>query len=684
MSIATDSELNLQHGPNGFAGLATDKEPSSPARVLIVGGGMASYGLCQRLVEQSVHQAMELVVFGDEPVPAYDRVNLSNLFRGTDAADLQLADRPWYEENNIRLETGCRIVEIDRQRQVVRDQNGREHAYDKLVLATGSSARVPPIRGSRQEGVFVYRTLADLESIQNYVQETSATTSAVIGGGLLGLEAAKVLKDLGLQTSVIEMGPGLMPKQLDAKAARLLKERIELMGVDVHVVRRTQAIERSENGSLSIQFANAEPLNVDLLIIAAGVVPNDELGVHSGLSIGERGGIVVDETLTTSDPNIFAIGECVSFRQHIYGLVAPCYRMADVLANRIAGGDERFMGADESAELKLMGIRVAAIGRAIGEAPAGIPMTQQDENGYRKIILTQGKVVGAACVGDWEELPQIRQAVHQQTRLWPWQRTRFRRTGSPWAPGGALPIADWPGESIVCACRTVTKGTLSKLIADGTSTPEDLAEISGASTACGSCRSLVCELAGAKAESEVVPAARSMLIASLLALLLVPLVFVLSPIPFADSVQSAWRQVDLLWRSDLARQITGYSLVVLMLVGLGFGLRKRMSWFQWGSYGFWRSVHAVLGTSVLVGMMLHTGMRLGSNLNLALSLTFLATIVLGAIAGILSSIEGRLTGIQAMNVRKWRPRLSLLHILVFWPLPLLIALHIFSFYWFDD
>ena len=653
-------------------------------RLVVVGGGMAAQGLCRSLVETGAIERFVTKILGEEPRYAYDRVNLSKFFRGRTSDELLLATPNWYANHNIQFKVGCRIARIDRTSKQVIDSEGNTHDYDRLVLSTGSRAWMPRIPGRDLPGIFVYRTLDDLEKIQQHVRDRQATRGAVIGGGLLGLEAAKVLVDLGLSTSVLEMAPGLMPRQLDNRAAAMLKDRVESIGVDVHLVRRTQSIHSTSDARLRISFENARDLDVDVLIVAAGVRPNDELARDCGLQIGSRGGIVVDDGMQTTDPNIFAIGECISFHDHIYGLVAPCYRMADVLAKRLAGGNETFCGADESAELKLLGVQVATLGRAIGQA-TGIVLTQQDDLGYRKIILEQGRLVGAACVGDWDELPQIRQAINKQQRLWPHQRVRFRRTGSPWAPGGSLPIADWPDDSVVCACLGVTKQTLCREIVRGTEDSVILAEKTGASTACGSCRPLLCELTGGKADlSPVAAGTRVMLVASILAGLFVALIVLVPPLRFATSVQDAWRNIDVLWRSDLARQISGYTALSLIALGLVFSLRKRTAWFRYGGYTFWRCLHGVLGAAALVAVAVHTGFRLGDNLNFVLATVFLAIAMMGSIAGIASSIEGRVKGNNAMLIRRWRPRLSKIHAWLFWPLPALIAAHVISFYWFSE
>ncbi|MCG8653674.1 MAG: (2Fe-2S)-binding protein, partial [Pirellulales bacterium] len=293
-------------------------------------------------------------------------------------------------------------------------------------------------------------------------------------------------------------------------------------------------------------------------------------------------------------------------------------------------------------------------------------------------------IVGAACVGPWEDLPQVRQAVHRQQRLWPWQRRRFRQTGSLWPAGSSLGVAQWPGSSIICSCRAIAKQVLTDLVDAGMTDPDDLAEKSGASTACGSCRALVCQLAGAPAETVKVPAAAAVLVSSLIGLLVAAALLLLPPLPFADSVQASWRKIDVLWRSDLARQITGFSLLGLLAVALIFSLRKRTGWFRWGSYGLWRGIHAILGTLLLVAVGVHTGLRLGTNLNFLLSSIFIATAAIGTLAGISSSLENRVDGQAAVLLRRWRPRITALHLCLFWPVPILIGFHIFSFYWFTD
>ncbi|ELP35285.1 FAD-dependent oxidoreductase [Rhodopirellula baltica] len=653
----------------------------SAERLVIVGGGMAAHGFCKRVIGSTQRSRFAISVYGEEPRPAYDRVNLSSLLSGRPESDLLLSPREWYEANDIDLHTGRRITRIDLQRQQIHDDQGGVQSYDHLVLATGSYPWVPPISGSDSPGVFVYRTIDDLEAIQRYVREHGAKTSAVVGGGLLGLEAAKVITDLGLATTILEVAPGLMPRQLDAQAAKVLREKVESLGVDVHVTRRTKAIE-PRDGRLTLQFENAEPSQVDIVLVAAGIRPRDELARDAGLELGPRGGIAVNRRLETSDPHVFAIGECAAVDGHIHGLVAPCYRMADVLAARLAGEQTEFVDSEEAVELKLLGVPVITLGKAIGESTSGVVVTHDGENGYRKLILEQGRVVGAASVGEWDDVNLIRMSVAQHKRLWPTQRVRFQRTGMPYAGGTGLQIHQWPGHATVCSCMGVTRHQLGMAIVDGHVTAAQLSAATGAGTACGTCTNLLCELVGEGPEQVNVRGSKVVLVTSVLAACLALALFLTPPLPFATSVQDSWRKIDLFWRDGFIKQVTGFSLLFLMLAALAFSLRKRVKRISFGDYGWWRAAHAAIGTAMLFGLIVHTGVRMGSNLNFVLSLTFMLLALVGGLAGVASSLESKLSGDSAMFMRAWRPKLTWVHIALFVPLPALLAGHVFSVYWY--
>jgi len=333
---------------------------------------------------------------------------LTDYFSGKSASDLELASREWYTQRQIELRTGERIESIDRVRKVVQTSNGEEFTYDKLLVATGSRPFVPPISGVDLPGVFVYRTIEDLEAISACGKQSR--NAAVLGGGLLGLEAAKALRDMNLIPHVVEMAPGLMPRQLDRESGRVLQSRVERMGVEVHLTKRTQSIEK-HGDYLIIQFDSGDSLSVDMVVISAGIRPRDELARDCGLDIGTRGGVAVDDRLTTSDNDIYAIGECASHQDVVYGLVGPCYQMAKILANRLRGGSDIFEKGDQSAKLKLMGVDVCTFGEPIGESAGTTVLAASTKEGTRKLLIRDRRIVGALGVGDWPEADLIRAAV---------------------------------------------------------------------------------------------------------------------------------------------------------------------------------------------------------------------------------------------------------------------------------
>src|SRR5579859_329297 len=332
--------------------------------VVVIGNGMVGHRFCEKLRKAG---QFRIVVFGEEPRPAYDRVHLSEYFNGKSASELSLPMTGWFEDEEIVLHLGDPVREIDRQNQLVHTSKGFVQRYDFLVLATGSSPFVPDINGIEKEGVFVYRTIEDLDKIKAYAARSRS--GAVMGGGLLGLEAAKALLDLGIPNPhVIEFAPRLMPRQIDSAGSHALESSLRKLGLQLHLNKVTQAIEG--NGRVeSLQFADESRLAVDMLVISAGIRPRDELARLAGIAVGTRGGIVVNEKLQTSDKRIFAIGECALAQGMIYGLVAPGYEMADVVATNLLEGNKTFTGFDMSTKLKLIGVDVASFGDPFAAEP---------------------------------------------------------------------------------------------------------------------------------------------------------------------------------------------------------------------------------------------------------------------------------------------------------------------------
>ncbi len=462
--------------------------------VVVVGNGMVGHRFCERLSALDSERAYQLVTFCEEPRPAYDRVNLTKYFTDHDAAKLRLADPAWYQEQGIMLFVGDRVTAIDRERRVVVSAQGREVPYDVLVLATGSAPFVPPVPGIERKGVFVYRTIDDLDRITAYSEH--AKRSAVIGGGLLGLEAAKAAYDLGLETHVVEFAPRLMPRQVDDAGSRALVSKIEALGVRVHLGKNTKEI--LGNGKVEgMEFACGAKLDVEMVIVSAGIKPRDELARACGLEVGQRGGVVVDDGLRTSDPDIYAIGEVALHKGMIYGLVAPGYDMAEVLAANLAGAERTFTGADLSTKLKLMGVDVASFGNYFADEKTARALTYEDpfKGTYKKLVfnLDGTHLLGGILVGDASDYGQLSMLAKSGQRLTAPPGELVVGKSSPPSAGGIL--TSIPNDTKVCSCHNVTKSTICDAIRDKNLTSvEEIKLCTKAGTGCGGCVPLVTDL----------------------------------------------------------------------------------------------------------------------------------------------------------------------------------------------
>ncbi len=462
-------------------------------RIVVIGNGMVGYKFCEKLLaKEKKDQEFTLTVFGEEPRVAYDRVHLSAFFDGKTADDLTLAPKEWYLENGIALYLSDPVVDIDRDAKTVRSHHGVVVYYDYLVLATGSGAFVPSIPGVEKDGVFVYRTIEDLEMIQTFARK--AKKGAVLGGGLLGLEAAKALLDLGLQEAhVVEFAPRLMPRQIDEAGSRMLQSQLESLGLQIHLGKSTQEITGDDVIS-GMQFGDNSFLEVDMLVISAGIRPRDELAKIAGLETHPRGGIVVDNHLKTSDPFIFAIGECALAHHMIYGLIAPGYEMAEVVVTALMGGTKEFLPFDMSTKLKLIGTDVASFGDAFIEEPAckTIRYENKAKGVYKRInVSLDGKsLLGGILVGDAEQYNMLLQTCKSKTILPPDSEDLI--LGSRGGEDAGAGVMSFPDDALICSCEAVTKGMICHEVGEnGHQTVEAIKKCCKAGTGCGGCVPMV-------------------------------------------------------------------------------------------------------------------------------------------------------------------------------------------------
>ena len=473
--------------------------PGAERRTLVVAGnGMVGHKLVELLAERGATADWDIVTFCEERRLAYDRVGLSSYFTGTSAEELSLVAPGFFDAAGLEVHVGDAVAAIDRQAGKVVSAKGVAIAYDALVLATGSYPFVPPVPGHDLPGCHVYRTLDDLEAIR--ADAAGRRVAAVVGGGLLGLEAANALRNLGLETHVVEFAPRLMPVQVDDGGGAALRRRIEDLGVLVHTGMATSELLPDPDGRVgAMRFKGGEDdLAVDLVVFSAGIRPRDQLARECGLEVGERGGVVVDEACRTSDPRVYAIGECALADNRIWGLVAPGYQMARVVADRLLGGDTVFEGADLSTKLKLMGIDVASFGDAFGATPGAESIVFSDPvaNVYKRLVVGAGgsAVLGGVLVGDASMYQTLVQMARGDMPTPP----RVEELVLPARGDGdltaAMGVDALAATATVCSCNGVTKGTLCEAIEGGAHDVPALKGCTKAGTGCGGCVPLVGEL----------------------------------------------------------------------------------------------------------------------------------------------------------------------------------------------
>lgn len=462
-------------------------------RLVVAGNGMVGQRFLEALSERDTDRQWRVTVLAEESRPAYDRIRLSTFFEGVTAEELSL-HRP---DERVDLRLGEPARRVDRERRVVVTDAG-EYGYDALVLATGSYPFVPPMDGADLPGVFVYRTLDDLVAIRKYAQGREA--GAVIGGGLLGLEAANALRLLGLTTHVVEFAPRLMPLQVDEAGGAMLRRYVEELGVNLHLGVATSAVRSGQDGTAAgLVLSDGSWVRAGLVVVAAGVRPRDQLARDAGLAVAERGGVLVDAACQTEDPLVYAIGEVAAVQGRCYGLVAPGYAMAEVVADRLVGGGATFPDADTSTKLKLLGVDVASFGepmvngssrdpRPCAGDPLEVTWTDPATRAYAKLVLSDDAktLLGGVLVGDASAYPTLRAYLGGEL------------PGPPLsllAPdNGEVSGSSLPATAQVCSCNAVTKETISGAIADGCTDVASLRECTRAGTGCGSCVPLLKKL----------------------------------------------------------------------------------------------------------------------------------------------------------------------------------------------
>jgi len=476
---------------------------SSKIKLVVIGNGPVGHNFLEYLVESGQSDQYQVTVFGEEPLPAYDRVHLTSWFKNQDVADINMVTEGFYPNNNFALHSGDKVTKIDRNKKLVISESGIKVNYDKIILATGSFPFVPPVPGHQRDNIFVYRTIDDLEKITAAAK--TSNIGAVIGGGLLGLEAAKALMDLDLKTHVVEFAPRLMAVQVDDGGGAMLRNKIQDLGVSVHTQKNTQNIGDGDTNFHKMSFADGEELETDIIVFSAGIRPRDELARQAELIMGERGGVVINNNCLTSDDDIYAIGEVALWDNKIFGLIAPGNAMAHAAVDHLTGsGTSEFAGADMSTKLKLMGVDVASIGDAHGNTPNSRSYTYVNdrEEVYKKIVVSEDDkyLLGAVLIGDAAEYGSLLQFMLNKMEL-------------PSEPEGLiLPSVDGssagigvdalPDSAVLCSCMNVSKADVVDAVQAGACDMAAIKSCTKAATGCGGCTALVTQVLNNELEKQ--------------------------------------------------------------------------------------------------------------------------------------------------------------------------------------
>lgn len=643
-----------------------------PAPVVIVGAGPVGIRAAQEVHRRQPEQP--IVIYGDEPTEPYNRVRLSGFLIGeldwqALTRDLQLPAHP-----AITTRYGCAVTAIDREQRCVHDASGHLQPYSRLILATGSRPHIPDIPGIRLPGVYAFRDARDAQAL--LARRVRSRKTVVLGGGLLGLEAARAMQRFNTEVCVIEHYSRLMMRQLDDDAAGYLERTVRAMGIAIILGDGVKSV-LGGNAVSGIQLRSGREIECDTLIVATGIAPNVVLARAAGLHVNR--GIRVNDALQTSDAGIYAVGECAEHRDTVYGIVAPGLEQAAVAAHTATGGSAVYAGSTLATRLKVVNLPVFSMGIVTPEATPDFSrtITYRNKTVYRKLVTHRGRLIGGIVIGECPELSRLQEAITNRRRVMLWQVVRFVHTGLLWPEEELGSVAAWPATATVCNCTGVTCGTLRLAMAEGCTTAEALAARTGASTVCGSCRPLLAEIVGSSAPPE--PARGWKLLAgtsgfagiTALALALVILV------PYAATVQLPW-QWDMLWRESFWKQVSGFTVLGLTALLLVMSLRKRIRRFTLGDFPLWRLAHVLLGALTLAGLAAHTGGRMGSNLNFMLMSAFLVAIVVGAMAGGLIALEHRL----GTGVARLRRSGLWAHILIAWPIPVLLGFHVLKSYYY--
>lgn len=625
--------------------------------IAVIGSGPVGVHFVNELLNKNSNCQVHL--FGEEETRPYNRIALSQLLSGEfhlDEIDLHL-------RNSSRLQThfGTKVTQINDDNLIT--EHSELYSFDKAVIATGSSAHIPNINNVDTKGIYVLRTLKDTEALIS--RRVGSRRTFVLGGGLLGIETAKAMRKDSTEVILIHHSPWLMNNQLDQKGGKRLIETLQEKNIQVRTNQSIKSI-LGENKLNGIKLRSGEILYGDTLIIATGIAPNIELAIEGGLAVGR--GIKINERLETSKANIFAIGECAEFQGEVVGLVAPGLEQASILAQRLSGKQNRFEKKIQHFQLKVLDKSVQSAGE-IGsrfQSTNSTILTYQKAQDHRAIRVENGRIKGMASIGQWDQGIEVKGLIDNNHHLHFWQKQRFLRTGNI-----LKPTNDIPDQQVICNCKQITAGEIKACVKQGNPISS-----TGAGSVCGSCESLFSRF-DASANKKALKKETALSLAGLTGIGLLALFALLNPFGIPDSYQL--NHVSQFWHNSFYRQITGFSILGLTVLGFLFSLRKRLPFFKKLPFAPLRLFHGLMAVLALVLLFLHTGLSDFQGINQWLIYSFFGATIFGAITGLFADIEKRFASI---GIKRVKGLAVFIHIVSFWPLPVLLGFHILSVYWF--
>ena len=619
-----------------------DINASEDLRYLVIGFGPVSVRFVNELLRRKPNADVLLV--GNEEVLPYNRVLLTVLLSGDvnyDNINLSLPNK----ENHPNFQTrAMKATSIDVEKQEVYDTSGKGYPYDRLIFATGARPFVPKIAGTDQSGVFTFRSLKDTEKL--LARTSRARHVVIMGGGLLGLEAAKAMLRGNTQVTVIQQGNWLLNRQLDEKAATILQRKVESLGINV--ITQTGVREIQGTGRVDgVVTRDKQFIECDTVLLCTGISPNIDLAIGK-VAVGK--GIIVDGQLKTTNDNIYAIGECCEHEGETYGLVSPGYEQAAILADHLSGGSSKYSGSLEVSRLKVVGESVISMGDAtdFNYQPFQREISYQKDNEYRKIVLRKGKIAGAVGIGDWPQAKRVQEHFLRQKKISLWRRNYFKFTGKLWIESDSNNVLNWSEQAIICQCNSINKGVITDCIQKKVTSVSDVITQTGAGSVCGSCKPLIQELfAGLNQQDDATVAIEKehAWFPTVIAVIVAAIIAFVPALAVSETVQKP-ALLEFLWNDHYWKQVTGFSLLGMSIVGLLFSLRKRMKKINFSQFAQWRFAHVFLGVACAVTLILHAGMHLGNNLNQILMIDFLLVLILGGIAGTIVSLNHQMNATQ--------------------------------------